>query len=177
MLVFVCPVLTSRQTGRGPVRFGFGSFGPEPGPDLNVRFWQIGEPGPGPGFRSGSGLNNVRPKKKYLKITQESGGSKKEIRCTLTQPNDSQFSQNSTACSKLFVIPIPDTSDKSIVPNHLFHSSTETCHRPRSLLRTMVPSLYSKYSLKAGSYSPRSSLEGPNDVFIIRGLCHCPEVD
>jgi hypothetical protein len=39
-------------TARGPVRSGFGSRQAGPGPDLKVRFEEIGEPGPGPGFGS-----------------------------------------------------------------------------------------------------------------------------
>ena len=122
---------------------------------------------------------------------------KKNIRYTLTQPwdrsveelavrsgflsslsgqslNVSQFSQNSTvlyltagdhARSKLFVLPIPDTPDKSttdpsLPPKHV---------TPRPL--THDGAVTSIQVLPHGRLIfSRSSLQGPNDVFIIQGL-------
>jgi dipeptidyl aminopeptidase/acylaminoacyl peptidase len=88
--------------------------------------------------------------------------------------NVSQFSQNSTllyltagdhARSKLFVIPVPDTPDKSttnpplppryVTPKPLTHDGAVTALQ-------ILPQGRLIYS--------RSSLQGPNDVFIIRGL-------
>lgn len=104
---------------------------------------------------------------------------KKDIRYTLTQPWDRSveelaFSQNSTilyltagdhARSKLFVLPIPDTPDKSttdpslppryVTPKPLTHNGAVTALQ-------ILPNGRLIYS--------RSSLQGPNDVFIIRGL-------
>ncbi|KAI0283918.1 alpha/beta-hydrolase [Russula aff. rugulosa BPL654] len=104
---------------------------------------------------------------------------KKNIRYTLTQPWDRSveelaFSRNSTllyltagdhARSKLFVIPIPETPDKSTTDPSL----PPRYVTPRSL--TQDGAVTSLQVLPHGRliYS-RSSLQGPNDVFIIRGL-------
>src|ERR1700722_20262202 len=68
------------------------------------------------------------------------------------------------ATSSLFTLSlIPQTS---LQRTHLFHPSVS--HPSR--LRTMAPSLVSRYCPMTGSYSPAPRSEGPNDVFIIRGL-------
>jgi dipeptidyl aminopeptidase/acylaminoacyl peptidase len=128
---------------------------------------------------------HIRPKERYLLHTDAALGSIRRGTCCeirnfiiFRDPgralNVSQFSQNSTllyltagdhARSKLFVLPIPDTPDKSttdpslppryVTPKPLTHNGAVTALQ-------ILPQGRLIYS--------RSSLQGPNDVFIIRGL-------
>lgn len=125
----------------------------------------------------------IRPKERYPLHTDAVLGSICRGTCCeiwnftrlLVQAlNISQFSQDSTilyltagdhARSKLFVLPIPDTPDKSttdpslppryVTPKPLTHSGAVTALQ-------ILPNGRLIYS--------RSSLQGPNDIFIIRGL-------
>jgi hypothetical protein len=129
---------------------------------------------------------HIRPKERYLLHTDAALGSIRRGTCCeiwnfivfRRDPgqalNVSQFSQNSTllyltagdhARSKLFVLPIPDTPDESttdpslppryVTPKSLTHNGAVTALQ-------ILPQGRLIYS--------RSSLQGPNDVFIVRGL-------
>jgi hypothetical protein len=126
----------------------------------------------------------IRPKERYTLHTDAALGSIGRGTCCefckfivfrdKCSTSRSQFSENSTilyltagdhARSKLFVIPIPDTPDQSTtnpsLPPRYVTPRPLTQHGAVTAVQILP---------KGRLIFSRSSLQGPNDVFIIRGL-------